>query len=106
MKNLSVLLALYFLSLTAVPCMDRDGEVKDNHEQTVSISQERSGHSHDHQDTADGCSPFCLCHCCHTHVFITHELALFSPIIPIEFTDITPRFKDVDIFDFLIPPKA
>ncbi len=105
MKNVSLLLALYFLSLTAVPCMDR-AEISDSHDQTITVTMETSGHAHDHQDTADGCSPFCLCHCCHTHVFVTYELTLFSPVIPEEFTEITPQFKDINLFDFLIPPKA
>lgn len=24
--------------------------------------------NHDHTPSTDNCSPFCVCHCCHTHV--------------------------------------
>ncbi|WP_155839648.1 DUF6660 family protein [Aquimarina latercula] len=62
MKYLAIILSVYFVALNFVPCGDIDFT---NHE-TGNVSIESFDANHDH--ACEFCSPFCNCHCCHTHV--------------------------------------
>ena len=62
MKVFSSILALFMMALFVMPCADM-------YEKNVFNIQEHSTElthqgSHDHQETTDMCSPFCLCGCC------------------------------------------
>ncbi|MCC9137522.1 hypothetical protein LN995_13865 [Pontibacter silvestris] len=51
------------LTLSLKPCLDRATAIPGKGE-VVTVA----GLDQDHQDCgADECSPFCACHCCHTH---------------------------------------
>ena len=67
-------MALYLLMLTVIPCAD-GMEHQDEMQDVISVVENTSGPSseHDH-NSSDGCSPFCVCHCCHTHVFLPDYL--------------------------------
>ena len=58
MRLLAIILSLYTISLSALPC--DDNLVIDNHQKS-SISQDLDSHSH---NLLDLCSPFCVCNCC------------------------------------------
>ena len=64
MHFLSTVLALYLSALILFPCYDVVAE--------EGIHNEVHLHTHNDQAPidldADLCSPFCSCHCCHTHV--------------------------------------
>jgi len=60
-----------------VPCSDA-GNVKDD-SQVVTVIDFDGEHNHD--NTGDLCSPFCHCHCCHSHT-IEFELITFEPLHP------------------------
>lgn len=52
---------MYILALSLVPCTD--GVVNDVcGSQKIELSD--SGHSHEHSDHSDDCTPFCTCTCC------------------------------------------
>jgi hypothetical protein len=76
MKILVAILSIYILGLNFMPCND---SVADLNEQTsVHITTDQ----HDsHEHSADLCSPFCQCHCCHIHV-VDFEVAQFEAISP------------------------
>jgi len=70
------------LFMALYPCLDAVSVATDdsqliafseNLEITSSPSQEEGEHNEGH------CSPFCMCHCCHTHIVIG-DLSLFSYI--------------------------
>ncbi len=71
MKLISVILAVLMLYLSGMPC--DDVEVADN-DGTVTYALAQDGHDHDGDSPeSDGCSPFCVCHCCHTHIVIPNH---------------------------------
>jgi len=60
--------------LTVIPCADGmehqdSGQVEISYVQNTIIPCS----DHDH-NSSDGCTPFCVCHCCHTHVFLPDYL--------------------------------
>lgn len=62
MKVFSSILALYTLVLFMMPCADTYGK-------DISLRNDRSSEithqdNHDHTETSDLCTPFCLCGCC------------------------------------------
>lgn len=61
MKGFSSILALYMLALFMMPCADTYGK-------DLSLQPSRSTEipqdNHDHTETQDLCTPFCLCGCC------------------------------------------
>jgi hypothetical protein len=60
MKFIAVILSVYVLSLTAMPC---DDIYADN---SNSTSIELIDQSQFHSDESEVCSPFCFCNCCQT----------------------------------------
>jgi len=74
MKLMSIILAGLILSLLGMPCDDI--EVIDNNG-TENFVSTLDDHNHKGDSTeSDGCSPFCICHCCQTNVDIPqHALA-------------------------------
>jgi len=58
MRLLTIILSIYTISLSALPC--DDALVIDN-QQISSISQDSDNHAH---NLLDLCSPFCVCNCC------------------------------------------
>lgn len=64
MKVFSPLLALYMMAVFLVPCADTLAETafQDHNHSEELVHQ----NSHDAPETADLCSPFCICTCCGT----------------------------------------
>ncbi|MEH6679500.1 MAG: DUF6660 family protein [Sediminicola sp.] len=62
MKLITVILSFYFLALNIVPCSDMEGTDDDG----PMIAVNGFGEEHPH-GSGDLCSPFCQCHCCHSH---------------------------------------
>ncbi len=78
MKLISVILAVLMLYLSGMPCDDI--EVVDN-DGVVTYSPTQHDHNGD-SSGCDICSPFCICHCCHTHIVIpNHPLGTSLAII-------------------------
>ena len=63
MKWMSTLFAALMLCLTVIPCDDVKGAADPETEMHSHDSHEHGEHS----DT-EGCSPFCVCNCCQTHI--------------------------------------
>ncbi|MEK6154023.1 DUF6660 family protein [Flavobacteriaceae bacterium 3-367] len=104
MKYIAVILSIYFLALGIVPCNDGDESGNDT-ELTTIIG---FNGDHDHHDHGDLCSPFCQCHCCHTHS-VTLDIVVFEPIQPIILQERFAYFdsvgKDIQL-SLLHPPQA
>ena len=108
MRVLSYIMSFYMLFLAFYPCLDIEPEAKDD-SQWVSISdsdlinpapvEDEGEHDEDH------CSPFCMCHCCHTHILFG-DLPLFSSVstqAPPKGFYSSPRTDEV-VRPFLRPP--
>lgn len=79
MKLISVILAVLMLYLSGMPC--DDVEVADN-DGVVSYAQAQDSHDHDGDlPESDGCSPFCACQCCHTHMVIPSHFSTASFVV-------------------------
>lgn len=81
-KNLAIILAVFFLGLNFIPCEDDILTIQQDTQVQVSDYGEHSPLE------ADSCSPFCQCHCCHVHVtningqaFESLDLAISTIII-------------------------
>lgn len=99
-KFSAVILSLFFLVLTFVPCADDE----------INLSPESCQIAEGHLDntgTTDMCPPFCECQCCSSQI-ITSNLASFEPV-NFEISKLVDPYKNKihkDIFiSFLQPPQ-
>lgn len=78
MKFFSLILSIYILALSLVPCTD--GVVNEVcGSEKIELSD--SGHSHEHSNHSDDCTPFCTCTCCGSIVTIPPSQYFWSPTI-------------------------
>ena len=98
-KFCAVILSLFFLVLTFVPCAD-DGT-------NISVESGQIAEGHLDHGTTEMCPPFCECQCCSTQI-ITSNLATFEPV-NFEISKLVAPYKNKihkDIFiSFLQPPQ-
>jgi len=74
MKAFSIILSIYILVLSCLPCGDvEDCKVVDYDK----IAFSETNHS-THQEDTETCSPFCICACCGTNIVLNFS---FSPLI-------------------------
>lgn len=69
MKVFSSILALYMMVLFMTPCSDTyEKQTVRFQEYSTEITHEHNhdSYNHDHSETKDFCTPFCLCSCCGT----------------------------------------
>ncbi|MEQ9438454.1 MAG: hypothetical protein RIG62_05380 [Cyclobacteriaceae bacterium] len=106
MKITCYILSLYFLALTGIACADTIPP--DNTKGSITVIDANSGNQdHDHSDGWDGCSPLCICHCCHIHFFLAPEVQLGCPDkLPIVYTSFFQDFRSIEISGFLKPPRS
>jgi hypothetical protein len=101
MKLFAYILVFVVLALTAIPCVDVP---KDNSVQKTELTYTTSDH---HQSDTDHCSPFCTCQCCQTSFHVSNIAVTFTAdIIEISYNESSSSFKNLELFDFLIPPKS
>ncbi|WP_417884943.1 DUF6660 family protein [Zunongwangia sp.] len=96
-RFIATILSILFLSLSFIPCDDVAN---------ASESEEHIVQSYAHQNNdSDLCSPFCQCHCCHSHV-VVQDLQVFDIANSCYFTT---NFKyleknTLEFSDRFIPP--
>jgi len=73
MKYIAVILSVYVMVLTAIPC-------NDVHAGTNSATLELAEQSQNHTSDVDLRSPFCFCHCCQTLSFPSFFNGLLSNV--------------------------
>jgi hypothetical protein len=101
MKALAVILSVYILVLTAIPCLDLP---KNDILQKVELSQNTTDN---HQNDGDHCSPFCVCNCC-GHPIEYMENTLLSSVFSFTGKQVfwhTPNFKSNPDHSIWQPPK-
>jgi hypothetical protein len=101
MKITAVFLSFYILVLTAIPCFDA---IEHASAQGVELS---ANTAISHQNDTDCCTPFCNCQCCQASFTVTKSITL-SPVnlSGISYFEIPSKLQSLELFDFLIPPKA
>jgi len=102
MRLFAILLFVVVFTQTLLPCMDEhqhDAMHKDHVTQT--------SHQDSHHSETDCCSPFCTCQCCHTVFYVT-EMMVTSTCVEqvVTFFDCPAQLENLELSDFLIPPKA
>lgn len=81
MKIFSVILSVYLLALSCLPCGDvEDCKVVDNEK----ISFSETNHTN-HQEDTETCSPFCICACCGTNIALNFSFSTFISEIEQQF---------------------
>lgn len=73
MKWITILLSIYLMALSNMPCADM--EVNSVAHKTAQFSSE-ANHTHDKQN--DLCSPFCTCNCCGAQVLSYQTSVVFD----------------------------
>ena len=76
MKCIALILSVYIMVLTAIPCVDKP---EDTSIQKTEISPKTTGSQ---PQDADHCSPFCTCNCCSSPK-IQQELVVSFTSFPI-----------------------
>jgi hypothetical protein len=90
MKIIHCLFAIYLIVLSCLPCADLEVSSALHSSQEISTTTDK--HSH---DTTDNCSPFCVCNCCSSPVFVFVTQYSFSSI-NISFIDVKiPEYQSV-----------
>ena len=76
MKIVSFILSLILLGVTFVSCRDLAAASLPVQQAEVQLAQQDHDHNDTHSGTQDLCSPFCSCHCCHTHVVLKGDATI------------------------------
>ncbi|MEQ9290029.1 MAG: hypothetical protein RIG77_24075 [Cyclobacteriaceae bacterium] len=106
MKNACYILSFYLMALMGVACADT-ASLDNTRETVTSLTSNDGSHNHDHQSDWDGCSPLCVCHCCHVH-FVSAAGVDFTHLVklPAVYTSYFQDFSSADISGFLKPPMS
>jgi len=106
MKVLRIILSLYILFLTTLPCVDMGNDCNHQHQGETGLYPLNSKTA-EHNDI-DGCSPFCVCNCCQVNVLTQSTMLIPEPIqyyiceIPVY---ITGKIQEIPL-PFWQPPKV
>ena len=81
MKIVAVILSVYVMALTVLPCADV--HAADSNSVSLEFLEQSQGHSSE----VDLCSPFCICDCCQTNsqqaIYTTFQVGLIAVKIAI-----------------------
>lgn len=107
MKIASFILSLILFGTTLVSCSDVAASVLLVEKAEVQLIVQSHDHNGAHSETQDLCSPFCSCHCCHTHVVLKNDATFIGEI---EETPDTPFphysfYSPSPYFSIWQPPK-
>ncbi|WP_312697803.1 DUF6660 family protein [Sphingobacterium mizutaii] len=89
MRFASVILMVYVMVLTFIPCSDR---MTESHTHLHS-GTEQSSHQEQHDCSKDSCTPFCTCSCCGISLTVAnfHVFNLEKPIESYANIDLTEK---------------
>ncbi|KIO51698.1 DUF6660 family protein [Flavobacterium hibernum] len=96
MKWITIILSIYLMALSNMPCADM--EVNSAAHKVAEFSSELN---HTHDKSNDLCSPFCACNCCGAQVLSYQTSEIFD--FPVAFSIISiqlPTYKSVYTSNF------
>lgn len=103
MKIFSSIFSIGILILSVIPCEDKLYE-------PIPMQVIETGHQaplDSHQHGVDYCSPFCVCNCCQSQVYTANTIETTPDVLPSDrITIYNINYTSIQLFDFLIPPKA
>ncbi|WP_338130078.1 DUF6660 family protein [Catalinimonas alkaloidigena] len=101
------ILSFYFMALAGVACADTVPQ-RDTSENITVVNTANNNHDHDHNQGWDGCSPLCVCHCCHVHFLFTSGVDFTQIVVklPAIYTSYFQDFRSIEISGFLKPPRS
>ncbi len=101
MKFFALILSIYVLVLTAIPCVDKP---EDTTIQKTVICAKTAGSQH--QDI-DHCSPFCTCNCCSSPKIQQDLVIAFNSfqILIESYSDFSPHFTSCHFAAIWQPPQ-
>ncbi len=108
MENLSIILALYILLLSLLPCGDVIMAL-DDITTVENITLEENDHQHSNNCNDDPCSPICGCSCC--SIVMDYPVGIDIDLIlpPIPFFELpcslNSKIGILSTFDIWQPPK-
>lgn len=76
MKITTIILSLYLILLSCLPCADT--KVKDVHVGSNLVVTVENSHSHTNEKHSDLCPPFCSCNCCAVQVLTFNPTLSYS----------------------------
>jgi hypothetical protein len=106
MKIVSFILSLFLLGATFIPCTDLAAVSTGQSLQQLEVQLAQQDHEDAHTNSFDLCTPFCSCHCCHTHVTY-NEAALDLKVDNSSTAGYTlyPNYLPISFFSIWQPPK-
>lgn len=79
--------------------------LNDDKENVTVVNTADNHPNHEHNQGGDGCSPLCVCHCCHLHFFPVAEVVFSHPVkLPVTFFSHYQGLESIEISEFLKPP--
>lgn len=102
MRSVALILAVFFVGLSFIPCDDSDLD----QENSITVAANQQDHNHDSE--GDLCSPFCICHCCHSHFVVQHNFCSRQTEHPdvIKNTNYSDSLTEGFKMSVLQPPKV
>ena len=97
MKIINIILSLYLVVLSCLPCADM--KLNSLADSSIKVISNHENHSHDKEN--DLCPPFCVCNCCGTQIFnFSQEFSFEFRKIPTEIPTQIPSYKSILISNF------
>lgn len=97
MKLFSIIVSIYIVALSCLPCADL--EVDSLAHTTTNFSANHNDHSHDKEN--DLCSPFCICSCCGSQIVSLFQTDAINFPIPLKSIKTQlPTYKSVFASNF------
>lgn len=92
MKFLNIILSIYLVALSCLPCADM--EVNSLAHSSSEVVANHDKHSHDKEN--DLCPPFCVCNCCGTQILnFNQEITFEFRKVFTEITTQIPTYKSI-----------
>lgn len=93
------------MALAGLACAD--AQPLDTTGYSISVFESNNGDHNNQKSSWDGCSPICVCHCCHVH-FLSPAGVDFMHFVklPAVHTSYFEDFNSIEIFGFLKPPMS
>lgn len=92
MKFFNIIVSIYLVALSCLPCADM--EVNSLAHSSSEVAAKHQNHSHEKEN--DLCSPFCVCNCCGQQILnFSQEIASQFRKIATEITTQIPDYKSI-----------
>lgn len=93
------------MALAGLACAD--AQPLDTTGYSISVFESNNGDHNNQKSSWDGCSPICVCHCCHAHFLSISAVNFTHPVkLPVIISSYFQDFRSIEISGFLKPPRS